>query len=213
MLNKKIIILLCFSLLYQIPLLSKSNSFDKINSQNLSKYFSGIVAFENEDNSKALDFFQSSKILLSQHDPYLERFVISLVLENKVDQAINFIKINKKKSNSKFFEAYILLSLDSIKKGRIDDALKVLGEVTENFKKDRLDFIILNTLKDYLSVFKNKKIQNEFKNFGDLSFISETFQRCYLDDENTGSSFLKLIQNDRADYSRYIYFYLTNCCT
>ena len=97
MLNKKIIILLFFSLLYQTPLFSKSNSFDKINSQNLSKYFSGIVAFENEDNSKALDFFQSSKILLSQHDPYLERFVISLVLENKVDQAINFIKINKKK--------------------------------------------------------------------------------------------------------------------
>ena len=160
MLNKKIIILLFFSLLYQTPLFSKSNSFDKINSQNLSKYFSGIVAFENEDNSKALDFFQSSKILLSQHDPYLERFVISLVLENKVDQAINFIKINKKKSNSKFFEAYILLSLDSIKKGRINDALKVLGEVTENFQKDRLDFIILNTLKDYLSVFKNKKIQN-----------------------------------------------------
>ena len=209
MLNKKIIILLFFSLLYQTPLFSKSNSFDKINSQNLSKYFSGIVAFENEDNSKALDFFQSSKILLSQHDPYLERFVISLVLENKVDQAINFIKINKKKSNSKFFEAYILLSLDSIKKGRINDALKVLGEVTENFQKDRLDFIILNTLKDYLSVFKNKKIQNESKNFGDLSFISETFQRCYLDDENTGSSFLKLIQNNRADYSRYIYFYLT----
>ena len=209
MLNKKIIILIFFSLLYQTPLFSKSNSFDKINSQNLSKYFSGIVAFENEDNSKALDFFQSSKILLSQHDPYLERFVISLVLENKVDQAINFIKINKKKSNSKFFEAYILLSLDSIKKGRIDDALKVLGEVTENFQRDRLDFIILNTLKDYLSVFKNKKIQNEFKNFGDLSFISETFQKCYLDDENTGSSFLKLIQNNRADYSRYIYFYLT----
>ncbi len=209
MFNKKIIILIFFSLLYQTPLFSKSNSFDKINSQNLSKYFSGIVAFENEDNSKALDFFQSSKILLSQHDPYLERFVISLVLENKVDQAINFIKINKKKSNSKFFEAYILLSLDSIKKGRIDDALKVLGEVTENFQRDRLDFIILNTLKDYLSVFKNKKIQNEFKNFGDLSLISETFQKCYLDDENTGSSFLKLIQNNRADYSRYIYFYLT----
>ena len=63
----------------------------------MSKYFSGIVAFENENNSKALDFFQSSKILLSQHDRYLERLVISLVLEDKVDQAINFIKINKKK--------------------------------------------------------------------------------------------------------------------
>ena len=209
MLNKKIIIILFFSLLYQIPLFSKSTSFQKLDSQNLSKYFSGIVAFENENNSKALDFFQSSKILLSQHDPYLERLVISLVLEDKVNQAINFIKINKKKSNSKFFEAYILLSLDSIKKGEIEDALKVLDNVKENFLKDRLDFIILNTLKDYLSVFKNKEIQNEFKNFGDLSSISETFQRCYLDDENTGSFFLKLINNNKTDYSRYIYFYLT----
>ena len=209
MLNKKIIIILIFSLLYQIPLFSKSTSFPKLDSQNLSKYFSGIVAFENENNSKALDFFQSSKILLSQHDRYLERLVISLVLEDKVDQAINFIKINKKKNNSNFFEAYILLSLDSIKKGKIEDALKVLDNVKENFQKDRIDFIILNTLKDYLNVFKNKEIQNEFKNFGDLSFISETFQRCYLDDENTGSFFLKLINNEKTDYSRYIYFYLT----
>ena len=60
-----------------------------------------------------------------------------------------------------------------------------------------------------MNVFKNKEIQNEFKNFGDLSFISETFQRCYLDDENTGSFFLKLINNEKTDYSRYIYFYLT----
>ena len=109
MLNKKIIIILFFSLLYQIPLFSKSTSFQKLDSQNLSKYFSGIVAFENENNSKALDFFQSSKILLSQHDPYLERLVISLVLEDKVNQAINFIKINKKKSNSNFFEAYFII--------------------------------------------------------------------------------------------------------
>ena len=209
MLNKKIIIILILSLLYQIPLFSKSTSFPKLDSQNLSKYFSGIVAFENENNSKALDFFQSSKILLSQHDRYLERLVISLVLEDKVDQAINFIKINKKKNNSNFFEAYILLSLDSIKKGKIEDALKVLDNVKENFQKDRIDFIILNTLKDYLNVFKNKEIQNEFKNFGDLSFISETFQRCYLDDENTSSFFLKLINNEKTDYSRYIYFYLT----
>ena len=132
-----------------------------------------------------------------------------MVLEDKVDQAINFIKINKKKNNSNFFEAYILLSLDSIKKGKIEDALKVLDNVKENFQKDRIDFIILNTLKDYLNVFKNKEIQNEFKNFGDLSFISETFQRCYLDDENTSSFFLKLINNEKTDYSRYIYFYLT----
>ena len=51
--------------------------------------------------------------------------------------AINFIKANNKKSNSNFFEAYILLVLDSLKKNDINKALKILSEVPENLKKDR----------------------------------------------------------------------------
>ena len=102
MFNKKFIIILILSLFYQSCLLSKSNSFNELSSNNLSKYFSGIVAFENKDNSEALSFFKSSKILIDKHDPYLERFVMSLVLDNKVIQAINIIKNNTKKSNSIF---------------------------------------------------------------------------------------------------------------
>ena len=108
MFKKRIIITYVFLLLYQSPILSKSTSFNKFDSNNLSKYFSGIVAFENKDNSKALDF-NSSKILVDRHEPYLEKLVINLVLEDKIPQAINFIKINNQKDNSDFFEAYILL--------------------------------------------------------------------------------------------------------
>ena len=97
MINKKIIILLFSLLLYQSPLLSKSDSFDKFNSKNLKKYFSGIVAFENNNKTDALDFFESSKILINQHDKYLERLVMSLVFEDKIVNAINIIKANKKK--------------------------------------------------------------------------------------------------------------------
>ena len=190
MFNKKIIILL-FLLLYQSPLLSKSNSFDEFNSKNLSKYFSGIVAFENKQNSKALNYFNSSKILINLHDPYLEKFIMSLILEGKVSQAINLIKTNKKKSNSNFFESYVLLALDS-------------------FKKNDINYIILNSLKEYSYVFKNKKIPQEVKNFGSLSLIAETFQRCYLKNNKTSSYFTKLINSSEADYSRYIYFYLTH---
>ena len=60
MFYKKITILLFSLLLYQSPLLSKSNSFNEFNSKNLSKYFSGIVAFENK-NSEALDFLNPQK--------------------------------------------------------------------------------------------------------------------------------------------------------
>ena len=99
---KNLKFLLILFLLYQNPLHSKSASFDNFDSKNLSKYFSGIVAFENKNNSKALNFFNTSKILLNKHEPYLKRYIYSLVLENKVNQAVNIIKQNKNKSE--FFE-------------------------------------------------------------------------------------------------------------
>ncbi len=210
MFKKKLIIILFSLIFYQSALFSKSTSFNELNSKNLSKYFSGIVAFENKDNSAALDFFKSSKILINKHDPYLKRFFISLVLEGKVVQAIHIIKSNSKKDSANFFEAKILLALDSIKKNDIHKASKILNEIPENLQNDRYEFIILSSLKQYVDVFKNKKIQKGSQNFGNLSLISETFQRCYLDDKKTGFFFSKLISNVQSDYSRYIFFYLTH---
>ena len=209
MFKKKITIIFILALLYQSPLLSKSTSFSKFNSKNLSKYFSGIIAFENKNNSQALDFFNSSKILLNRHEPYLEKLVMTLVLEDKVGQAINFIKTNNKKNNYQFFEAYILLALDSLKKNNINKTIEILSSIPEELQKDRFNFIIVNSLIQYADVFKNKRIKNKKINFGNLSSISDTFQRCYLDDKNTDSFFSKLINNSKADYSRYIFFYLT----
>ena len=209
MFKKKITIILISLLLYQSQVLSKSTSFDDFNSKSLSKYFSGIVAFENKDNPQALDFFNSSKILVDKHEPYLKRFVTSLVLEDKIAQAINFTKTNSGKKNSEFFEAYILLALDSFKKNNLIKARQILNKLPEKFKEDKFNFIIVNSLAEYVDVFINKKIQKEKLNYGNLSQISETFQRCYLDDENTDTFFSRLINNSQADYSRYIFFYLT----
>ncbi len=195
-------------ILYQNPLLSKSTSFDEFNSKNLSKYFSGIVALDN-NKSQALNFFNSSKILLNYHDPYLEKLIMTLVLEDKVELAINYLKINNKQTNSRFFESYILLALDSLKRNELNKAIEFLSSVPEDLTEDRYNFIIVNTLIQYVYVFRDKKIQKSNKNFGNLSLISETFKRCYLNDKNTDTFFLRLINNSQADYSRYIFFYLT----
>ena len=96
---KKIKLILLVLILYQTPLYSKSTSLKDFDSKNLSKYFSGIVAFENKNNSTALKFFDSSKVLLNKHDPYLKRYIYTLVLENKVSQAINEVKNNKNKNS------------------------------------------------------------------------------------------------------------------
>ena len=208
MLLKNIKFIILIFLFYQTPVNSKSVSFDDFNSKNLSRYFSGIVAYENKDNSSALNFFNSSKILLDQHDPFLKRYIYSLVLENKISQAINIIKSNKNRNNTYYFDAHLLLIIDYLKKNNLSEAYSHLIEMENLISDDRVDAAILESLKDYIFTFKEIKILKNKKNFGKLSSISEAFQRCYIQDDNTDAYFSKLINNSEIDYSRYIFFYL-----
>jgi len=205
----KIKLILILILFYQTPLLSKSNSFEKIDSKNLSKYFSGIVASGNQKNSEALEFFNSSKILINKHDPYLKRYVYTLVLENKVSQAINYVRQNQDKDNAKFFDAYLLLLIDSLKKNDLDTAFNVISKASKFVEEDRFNLAILESFKQYVYLFKEKNFLDNKKNLGKLSIISETFQRCYLGDPKTDSYFLNLINDQESDFTRYIYFYLS----
>ena len=49
-------------------------------------------------------FFKYSKLLIKEHNTYLEKYIYSLVLEGKVHQAANEIKQNSTENNSKFFD-------------------------------------------------------------------------------------------------------------
>ena len=205
MFNKLVKILLTLVIFYQTPAYSKSASF---NEKNLTNYFSGIVAYENKDNTDALKFFNASKTLINKHDSYLKRYVHSLVLENKVAQAINVIKNKNNKNNSNFFDAYIILAVDSLKKNDFKKTEMYLVQSLKFKDQRRFNLVISETLKQYVYTFKNKKILSNKQNFGNLSLISQMFQRCYLKKNSTRSSFLNLINNQQGDYSRYIFFYI-----
>ena len=205
---KKFIFILIILLFYQTQSYSKSISLNNFNSNDLSNYFSGIVASENKDNNLALDFFDSSKILSNTHDPYLEKYIFSLVLENKVFQAINQIKKNIGQDNSNFFDAHLLLILDSLKKNDLNKAYAHLKKI-QRTSLNRFETAILESFHQYLYVFSENKILKNKKNFGKISLISETFQRCYLQDKNTQTFFSQLINDIDTDYSRYIFFYLS----
>ena len=196
-------------LFYQSPLYSKSDSLNNLDSDNLSKYFSGIVAFDNKDNSKALNFFNSAKILLNSHDPYLEKYIFSLVLENKISYAVNVIKKNKDQKKSNFFDAYLLLILDSLKKNEFNKIEIFISKAENLIKNNRFHLAILENLKQYIYTFKENKILENKENFGKLTVISNTFQKCYLNDKSTEAHFLNLINDPRSDYTRYTFFYLT----
>ena len=195
-------------LLYQTPGYSKSASFNEFNSYDLTNYFSGIIAFENRNNSDALKFFNASNILLNKHDLYLKRYVYSLVLEDKVAQAINIIENNSNKSNLEFFDAYILLITNSLKKNNFEKAEKFLNQSLKFQNQNRFNLVIFESLRQYIYTFKNKKILSNKKNFGNISIINQAFQRFYLKKDSARSSFLNLINNPDGDYSRYVFFYI-----
>ena len=196
-------------LFYQSPLYSKSKTLNDFNSGYLSNYFSGIIAYDNNDNLKALKFFKSSKYLIKQHNPYLKNYINTLVLEGKIQQAASEIKLNLTNDNSNFFEAHLLLALDSLKKKNYKKSKKHLQSSYEFINNDRLLLIVAETLKQYLYVFERNKISNIKNKFGNFSFINEVFQRCYLNDKSTKVYFNNLINSqNNSDYSRYIFFYL-----
>ena len=131
-------------------------------------------------------------------------------MDNKISQAINVIKNNGNEDNADFYDAYLILIIDSLKKNNFDEADEYLTQSLKFQDQNRINLVIFETLKQYIYTFKNKKILNNKKNFGNLSLIAETFQRCYLNDEKTGAYFLNLINSQKGDYSRYIFFYLNH---
>ena len=204
-LSKLIVILLA---VYQTPLYSKSASFNELNSRDLSNYFSGIIAFENKNNSEALKFFNSSRILLKKHDAYLSRYVYSLAHEGNVAQAINVVKNSSNKNNADFFDAYLLLIIDGLKKNNLEQAEKYLNLSSKYQSQNRFNLVIIETLREYLYTFKNKRLPSNKKNFGNISIINQAFQNCYLNKSSARSSFVNLINNPEGDYSRYMFFYI-----
>ena len=196
-------------LFYQSSLYSKSTALNDFNSRYLSNYFSGIVAYNNQDNVEALKFFKTSKFLIKQHDPYLKRYIYSMVLDGNVKHVTNEIKKNLTINNSKFFEAHLILALDSLKKKNFKKSKEHLKKSYKFINNDRIKLIIVQTLTEYLYVFEENKIPNTKKEFGNFSFINEVFQRCYLNDKSTKTHFDILVnQENNENYSRYIFFYI-----
>ena len=72
------------------------------------------------------------------------------------------------------------------------------------------EYIIYETLKSYNNLFFNNIIDEDQENFGKLSLITLAFQNCFKNSDKTSEYFINLINTVDGDYSRYIFFYLTN---
>ena len=197
--------------LYQNSLHSKTTADVDFNPKYLTNYLSALLAYDNQNNNKAIEYFNSSKNLIKKHDKFLKQYVFSLVLNGQIKDAIKHIKLSKNKNSANFFEAYVLLLMDSLQKQKSEKSDLILNELQKFQNYGTYQFVIYETLKSYKNLFETKKIDNNVEqNFGKLSLITEAFQNCYLENPRAKSNFLNLINSDDGDYSRYLFFYLSS---
>ena len=144
-------------IIYQIPVYSKNNYINEFNYKDLSNYFSAKVSYGNQKNADSLKFFKLSKSLINKHNPYLKQYIFSLILEGKVNTAIKELKSNENRKNSDFFEAYLLLIIDSINKKDFKKNAKYLNNLSKFGSEDTLNLVIYESLKNYSFLFEKKK--------------------------------------------------------
>ena len=195
-------------LIYQSSVYSKSEDINEFNSKNLSSYFSALVSYDNQKNIDAINFFKSSNSLINKHDSYLKKYIFSLVMEGKINKSITQLKQFSGEKKSDFFEAYLILILDSVKKKNFEKSNKYLNELSRFKENSTFDFVIYESLKNYIYLFENKETLLSNNNLGNLSFINKIFHSCYLEDRETQTHFENLINRVDVDYSRYIFFYI-----
>ena len=202
------IFFLILLLTYQSSVYSKNKDINEFNSKNVSSYFSALVYYDNQKNIDALKFFNLSNSLINRHDPYLKQYVFSLVMEGKIMKSIKLLKQFSGEENSDFFEAYLILVLDSIKKKNFKKSNIYLNELSRFKENSTFELIIYESLKNYIYLFENKQTLPNDNTFGNLSLISKVFHSCYLGEKQTQAYFENLVNSDEIDYSRYIFFIL-----
>ena len=202
------IIFFCLIIFYQNVSNSKSLESKSFDEKNVYNYFSALVAQDNNNISESLKFFNSSKRLKESHPSYIKKYIFSLVLSGKINKAVNEIKTIENKKFIDFFEAQLLLVLDSLKKNDYGKSLDFINDLKRYEEEKTFDFIVSSSLEEYIYLFNKKKTKINLEGqFGKLSLINRTLQSCYLGQPNTETFFDNLTNSKDENDSRYLFFY------
>ena len=139
----------------------------------------------------------------------LSKYLFSLILNGKITTAIKEIKTIENKKFTNFFEANLLLLLDSLKKRDYEKSAVYIKNLKKHEEEGTFEFIISSVLEEYTYLFNNNKINQKLsEEFGNLSLINRAFQNCYLGKPDSEYFFEKVINSDERSYSRYLFFYI-----
>jgi tetratricopeptide (TPR) repeat protein len=206
-----------FTLFLITILLTSTKNFAKDNKnentrESIVSYFSGTISFNNNNTEKAYEYLKKIEKTENKHTNYNIKYIHTLVLLKKFNQALIFSKDLQKKDNS-FFEADLLLGLDSFLNEDYKKAQKYFERLNKSSKhnvayKNLLENILLSwsyaaqNNKEKSSHYYNK-INNQYY---PLKKIQNSFLQCYFNNPKAEDSFKELVNDKDYVFSRYNFF-------
>ena len=210
---KKIYIILFFLTIFLIQLEAFARDSKALYTrENISNYFLGIVSANNNFNNEALRYLKKVESLKNRHSKFNVEFVRTLVLLEKFDEAFIFSK-SIWDENEFFFEADLLLGLDSFKKKDYKNSEKYFERLNKISRYNVFfDELIGNVLISWSQASQGnrkesfkvlEKIPKPYRHF---TKTQNSFLKCYFDSSDTENSFEEIIQDKNYNFSRYNFF-------
>jgi tetratricopeptide (TPR) repeat protein len=206
--SKLVIFFLIFLNIFSF--LSAKNIDKFSNSKDLSNYFSGVTAINDNQYQTAYKYLKNLNNLEENHYSYSQYYLYSLVTLNKFKDADNYSRELERKQLDNF-ESNLVSGIYYLKNENITKA-KIYFKKLKNQSQP-------GTIQDLLSASLNS-----WSNYNDLSSalsnlkslpvrfekiknIQELFAYCQFDSEQTDGMYKKLTTDPKVNYSRYYFFH------
>ncbi len=181
--------------------------------KSISNYFSGIISSNNNNNKLALKYFSNLNHLKNNHDQFNRKMVFTLVQTQKIPELFLYLKRLGKK-NLNFFDANLLLGISYFLEKNYIKSTNYFNLIIQTKKFSNFEKLIAQSLLSYIKVFENRL--NDYKtelniipeNYNNFELINDAFINCYLDNKKVEQSFLRIINPNTLNFTRYNFFYI-----
>ena len=185
-----------------------------LNKNDITNYFSGIVAINDNRYQDSYYYLKNLNNLEQSHYTYSQYFQYSLITLKKFREAKNY---SKKLEDYKIdnFESNLISVVYYLKNNDHEKSSYYIDRLTDKSQPGTIQNLVSSSLGSWINI-KNRSsleaglnlLENIPRNFENLKKIQQAFVHCYFDSEKTGNIFRELTSNPSIDLSRYIFFYV-----
>ena len=179
--------------------------------KSITNYFSGVISFDNFDYETSKVFFKKMDKIETKNEKYSSMLIQSLVNLEKYQEAYKYSK-KLEKLNQSNFNSNLFLGIYQFKSNNFAQSKHYFEKLKLPNNRNLVPEILQGSLLAWskISNTQNRDDLNllNFQNpvFENMTIIQKNFGNCFLKLDNTVNEFMKVINNDKLNFSRYHFF-------